>query len=172
MSLFKLSATLRTSLPSGPASVPDAVALVRRSIPSQPATDPTARGAAALRRRFSPPPLPPPSPYTGGCNASARQPTAQLATDIPAHIHDQIPHASLCPASVTDTDHQYNLKSRGRDFAIITVKSHARTALDTPLLYFGEEIKGLVVLSLNDLSDMQNMDVAVSQLGFHYSDCH
>lgn len=117
--------------------------------------------AAALLRRFSTP-----SPYTGGGNASVRQPTAQSATDPTAHIHDQILDASLLPASAADTVHQYNLKSRGRDYAIITVNSHARTALDTPLLYFGEEIKGFVILSLNDLSDMQNMDVTVSRFVF------
>ena len=93
-------------------------------------------------------------------------PTAQPATVPTSHIHDRILDALLHPASAADTVHQYNLKSRGRDYAIIAVKSHARTALDTTLLYFGEEIKGFVILSLNDLSDMQNMDVAVSWFVF------
>jgi hypothetical protein len=113
-------------------------------------------GAAALLRRFSTP-----SPYTGG-NAS-RQPTAQPDMDPTALIHDQVHYASLNPASPAGTVHQYNLKSRGKDYAIITVNSHAHNAKDTPLLYFGEEIKGFVILSLSDLSDMQNMDVVVSQ---------
>jgi hypothetical protein len=108
---------------------------------------------AALLRRFSTP-----SPYTGSGNASARQP----AIDPTALIHDDASLHPLYPASSADTVHQYNLKSRGRDDAIITVKSHARTAQDPPLLYFGEEIKGFVILSLTDLSDMQNMDVVVS----------
>ena len=61
-----------------------------------------------------------------------------------------------------DTVHQYNLKSRGRDYAIVTVNSHARTVQHTPSLYFEEEIRGFVILSLTDLSDILNVDVVVS----------
>ena len=80
-----------------------------------------------------------PSTYTGN---ALRQPTAQPASTV----------------------HQYSLKSRGRDFAIVAVNSHAHNAQDRPLLYFGEEIKGFVILSLSDLSKMQSMDVVVSWL--------
>jgi hypothetical protein len=60
--------------------------------------------------------------------------------------------------------HQYILKSRGKEYALITVTSHALNTQDVPLLYFGEELKGMVFLSLNDaMGDMQSMDVVVSQ---------
>jgi hypothetical protein len=60
-----------------------------------------------------------------------------------------------CVLPLLPTVHQYTLKSRGRDYAFITVKSHALNAQDPPLLYFGEDITGFVILSLSDLSDMQ-----------------
>ena len=76
----------------------------------------------------------------------------------------QARHASFFPTVPSDTvHHQYNLRSRGRDYALITVASHAPNVQDSPLLYFGEELKGFVALSLNDLNDMQSMDVMVSQ---------
>jgi hypothetical protein len=114
-------------------------------------------GVTALLRRFSTP-----STYTDG-NALARQPAAQPAIDPTVLINDQVRDPSLYPAFPADTVHQYNLKSRGRDYALITVRSHALNVQDPPLLYFGEEIKGSVTLSLNDLSDMQSMEVVVSQ---------
>ena len=104
-----------------------------------------------------------------GASLDARNQNQQTPLPRPLHqmarIHDDASLIQdLYPAN---TVHEYNLKSLGRDYAIITVKSHARTALDTPLLYFGEELKGFVILSLNNLSDMQNMDVAVSRLFFN-----
>jgi hypothetical protein len=69
----------------------------------------------------------------------------------------------LYPAFPANTVHQYNLKSRGRDYALITVRSHALNVEDPPLLYFGETLRGLVILSLSDLGDMQSMEVVVSQ---------
>lgn len=111
--------------------------------------------AAALLRRFSNP-----STYTDN---ALRQPTAEPAIDPTTLIHDQVHDASLYPASPAGTVHQYNLTSRGKDYAIITVNSHAHNAQDPPLLYFGEEIKGFVILSLSGLNDMQNMDVVVSR---------
>jgi hypothetical protein len=91
------------------------------------------------------------------------QPVAQASVDPATPIHDQVHNASLIPTVPTETIHEYTLKSRGRDYALITVTSHAPNAQDIPLLYFGEELKGFVVLSLSDLNDMQNMDVVVSQ---------
>jgi len=70
--------------------------------------------------------------------------------------------ASLHPAA-SATVHQYILKSRGREYAKIIVRSHSPNAHDPPVLYFGEDISGYVILSLSDLSDMQSMDVVVSQ---------
>jgi hypothetical protein len=105
-------------------------------------------GVSAFLRRFSNP-----SNYAGG----ARQP----AKDPLSLIGDQV-HALLHPASST-TVHQYILKSCGREYAQIIVKSHAPNAHNPPVLYFGEDITGHVVLSHSDLSDMQSMDVVVSQ---------
>ncbi|KAI0300817.1 hypothetical protein BC826DRAFT_1102149 [Russula brevipes] len=109
-------------------------------------------GATPLLRRFSTP-----SPYTGGnIVAEPGHSREQPAVDPTNKLQDQVIDASSAPA---DTVHQYNLKSRGRIYALITVKSHAPNARDPPLLYFGEELTGFVILSLNDLSGMQSMDV-------------
>lgn len=70
-----------------------------------------------------------------------------------------------------DTVHEYNLKSRWREYAVLTIKSHARTVQDPPLLYFGEEIKGFVILSRADLDGMQGIDVVVSGLS-NWSECY
>jgi len=109
-------------------------------------------GVSALLRRFSNL-----FNYTGGV-ALAGQPPTNLLSLINDHAHD----ASLHPAS-SATVHQYILKSRGREYAQIIVRSHALNAHDPPVLYFGEDITGFVILSLSDLSDMQSMDVVVSQ---------
>ena len=109
---------------------------------------------ATLFRRASAPP-----PYT-------EQHIAQPSIDSGAmmRVNAQVHHASSFPTDPSDTvHHQYNLKSRGRDYALITVASHAPNVQDSPLLYFGEELKGFVALSLNDLRDVQSMDIVVGQ---------
>ena len=111
---------------------------------------------AALFRRTSAPP-----PYT-----PTEQDVAQPSIDSGAatQVNAQVHHALFFPTVPSDTvHHQYNLKSRGRDYALLTVASHARNVQDSPLLYFGEELKGFVGLSLNDLNDLQSVDVVVSQ---------
>jgi hypothetical protein len=107
----------------------------------------------ALLRRFSTP-----SPYT-----TTGQPVAQPSNDPRNLVHDQVHDASFTPAVPSETIHHYTLTSRGREYALITVTSHAPNAQDIPLLYFGDELKGFVVLSIDDLNDMQSMDVVVSQ---------
>jgi hypothetical protein len=80
---------------------------------------------------------------------------------VNAQVHPS--HSSFFPTVPSDTvHHQYHLKSRGKDYAFITVASHAPNVKDSPLLYFGEEVRGYVALSLNALSDMQSVDVTVS----------
>ena len=113
--------------------------------------------ATALLRRFSNP-----STYSNSGNAFVGQPVAHPAMDPTNLIHNQVHDASLYPADPPKTVHRYSLKSRGKDYALITVTSHALDVEDTPLLYFGEDIKGVVMLSRADLSDMQSMDVVVS----------
>ncbi len=121
------------------------------SLPSGPQST---SGVSALLRRFSNP-----SSYTGGvASARGRGP----AIDPLSLINDQTRNASLHTAS-SSTIHQYILKSRGREYAKIIVRSHSPNAHDPPVLYFGEDISGYVILSLSDLSDMQSMDVVVSQ---------
>ena len=119
----------------------------RASLPTGPNST---SGVPALLRRFSNP-----SNYTGGVLSAG-----QAVIDPTSLVDNQI-HDVLLP-----TVHQYILKSRGRDYALIIVKSHAVNAEDPPLLYFGEDIgediTGYVILSLSDLSDMQRMDVVVS----------
>ena len=98
-------------------------------------------------------------PYT-----IAGQPVALSSIDI---THDQAPShdASFIPTVPPEIVHHYILRSpsRGRDSPFITVTSHAQNTQDPPLLYFGEELKGSVVLSPDDLCDMQSIDVVVSQ---------
>jgi len=79
-------------------------------------------------------------------------------------VNAQVHHSSFSPTVPSDSvHHQYHLKSRGRDYALVTVASHAPNVQDSPLLYFGEELEGFVALSLNDMNDMQGVDVVVSQ---------
>ncbi|KAH9998863.1 hypothetical protein BJV74DRAFT_883111 [Russula compacta] len=106
--------------------------------------------ASALLRRFSTP-----SPYTGD-SAVARPLAAQPTVDPTTQMQDQIPFHPIAPA---DTVHNYIVKSRGRAYALIGITSHALNVQDPPLFYFGEELKGSVILSLDDLNDMRNMDV-------------
>lgn len=129
----------------------------RASLPAGPNST---SGVSALLRRFSNP-----SNYTGGV-VSVGQPAIDPTSLIDNQNHDDLWHPASPP-----TAHQYILKSRGRDYAFIIVKSHALNAEDPPLLYFGEDITGYVILSLSDLSDMQRMDVVVSQFPNWY-DCN
>jgi hypothetical protein len=89
----------------------------------------------------------------------AGQPVAQPSMDP---MHHQVHDASSINTIPSETVHEYTLKSRGRDYAIITVASHAPNTQDIPLLYFGEELNGFVSLSLDDLNDMMKVDVVVS----------
>jgi len=114
-------------------------------------------GFSDLVRRFSTP-----SNYTGGV-VSPGQPAIDPASLIGNQIHDVSLHPDSPP-----TVHRYTLKSRGREYAFIFVRSHALNTEDPPLLYFGEDITGCVILSLSDLSDMQSMDVVVSPFPNRY----
>ncbi|KAI0255031.1 hypothetical protein BJV78DRAFT_1151862 [Lactifluus subvellereus] len=107
--------------------------------------------AGALLRRFSMP-----SPYTGG-NAAAGQPAAH-PIDPASQAHNQVRDPAVVPADAV-TVHKYNLMSRGRDYALITVTSHASDGRDPPLLYFGEELRGFIVLLQGDLESMRSMDI-------------
>jgi hypothetical protein len=84
-------------------------------------------------------------------------PSNYTAIDPTSLFDYEIPDVLLRPDSLP-TVHQYTLKSS----AFIIVKSHALNAQDPPLLYFGEDITGYVILSPSDLSDMQRVDVVVS----------
>lgn len=121
----------------------------RSSLPAGPNSS---SGVSALLRRFSTQ-----SNYTNGV-VSAEQPTIDPTSLINTQFHDLLLHPSSPP-----TVHQHTLKSHGRDYASVIVKSHAPNAQDPPLLYFGEDITGCVILSHSDSSDMPRMDVVVSQ---------
>jgi hypothetical protein len=100
----------------------------------------------ALLRRFSTP-----SPYTG-----VNSTTGQSAMQITEEPVSQEP--SLAPS----TKHKYTLKSRGRDYATIVIVSRASYVQETPLLHFGDELNGSIVLPRDHLNDMQSMEVVVS----------
>jgi hypothetical protein len=118
--------------------------------------------AHSLLRRFSMP-----SPYTGG-NTAAGQPAVH-PIDPTSRAHSQVQDPAVVSADTT-TVHEYNLTSRGRYYALITVTSHASNGRDPPLLYFGEELKGHIVLSRGELESTQRMDVAVSRRPYCQSD--
>jgi hypothetical protein len=84
--------------------------------------------------------------------------------DLPSigPAHDQGHDAPFAPPVPPKAVHQYTLRSRGRDYARITIASRAKNAQDHPLLHFGEELEGSVVFSPNDLNDMRSIDVVVS----------
>ena len=65
------------------------------------------------------------------------------------------------------TAHKYTLKSRGRDYAIVIIMSHAPNIQDPPLLHFGDELNGFIILPKDNLSGVRSMEVAVSQ----FPDC-
>jgi len=108
--------------------------------------------AGAILRRFSTP-----SPYTGLNSAtgqSAVQPTAGPSSQE---------HGTIPPSKIPfDTAHEYILTSRGRDYAIVFVVSRAHNVLDPPLLHFGDELNGVIVLPRDNLSGMRSMEVVVS----------
>ena len=103
--------------------------------------------ANALLRRFSTP-----SPYTG-----LNSPTDQSAVQ-PTVVEQPSQEHGVEPSS----NHSYTLKSRGRDYATIFVVSRAPNVLEPPLLHFGDELNGCVVLPRDHLNDMQTLEVVVS----------
>ena len=117
---------------------------IRPQSPDRPPESKRTSRVSALSRRISAPP-----PYTL-TEPHVAQPSVDTGATMP--VNAQFHHVH----------HQYNLKSRGRDYALITVASHAADIQGYPLLYFGEELKGFVALSLNDLNDMLSIDVVVS----------
>ena len=60
------------------------------------------------------------------------------------------------------TAHKYILTSRGRDYAVVVVMSRAHSIQNTPLLHFGDELNGFIVLPQGSLRDMQSVEVVVS----------
>jgi hypothetical protein len=100
----------------------------------------------ALLRRFSTP-----SPYTG--HSSANDQSALQITEEPL---------SQEPSLAPSTEHNYILKSRGRDYGTLVIVSRASYVQETPLLHFGDELNGLIVLPRDNLNDLQSMEVVVS----------
>jgi len=101
-----------------------------------------------------------PPPYT-----LTEQHVAHPSIDSRAttRVNTQVHHASFFPTVPSGTSqHRYNLKSRGRGYPLITVASHVPN-IQGSLLYFGEELKGFVALSFNDLNDVQSAGFVVSQ---------
>ncbi|KAI9439824.1 hypothetical protein H4582DRAFT_2075191 [Lactarius indigo] len=102
----------------------------------------------ALLRRFSNP-----SPYTP-LNPATNPSPMQTAAEPSSQEHVVPP--SRIPF---DTAHEYLLASRGRDYAIVAVVSHAQNVRDPPLLHFGDELNGVIVLPRENLTDMRSMEV-------------
>lgn len=105
--------------------------------------------AADLLRRFSTP-----SPYTG-LNSATDQSAMQLAAEPASQEHGIVQSSKI----IFDTPHKYILTSRGRQHALVFVVSRAPNVQDPPLLHFGDELNGLIVLPRDNLSNMQSMEV-------------
>ncbi|KAH8983979.1 hypothetical protein EDB86DRAFT_167895 [Lactarius hatsudake] len=81
--------------------------------------------------------------------------------DSPPLLDPPVDPSSRAHAIVSsfDTSHEYILTSRGRDYATVVVVSRAPNVLDPPLLHFGDELKGRIVMRIDSLSDMRIMEV-------------
>ncbi|KAH9173756.1 hypothetical protein EDB89DRAFT_2068550 [Lactarius sanguifluus] len=90
-------------------------------------------------------------PYLSLLSTVLKLPAAQ-----PPMVPSSQAHAIV---SSFDTSHEYTLTSRGRDYATVVVVSHAPNILDPPLLHFGDELKGRIVMRIDSLSDMRIMEV-------------
>ncbi|KAH9025329.1 hypothetical protein EDB84DRAFT_401820 [Lactarius hengduanensis] len=81
--------------------------------------------------------------------------------DSPPLLDPPVDPSSQAHAIISsfDTSHEYILTSRGRDYATVVVVSRAPNILDPPLLHFGDELKGRIVMRIDSLSDMRIMEV-------------
>ncbi|KAH9003151.1 hypothetical protein EDB86DRAFT_2895576 [Lactarius hatsudake] len=91
--------------------------------------------ADAILRRFSTP-----SPYTG-LNHATGQSAAQPTEGPSSQEHGIVPPSKIL------------------DYAVVVVASRAHNVLDPPLLYFGDELNGAILLPRDNLSDMRSMEV-------------
>ncbi|KAI9439697.1 hypothetical protein H4582DRAFT_1876692 [Lactarius indigo] len=108
--------------------------------------------ADARLRQFSDPP-----PYTSVDSAANPSPM-KPAAGPPSQEHS----IALPSKNPFDTVHEYDLMSRGRYYALVKVRSHAQNFGDPPLLHFGDELNGDIVLFRENLSDMRSLEVVVS----------
>ncbi|KAH9174158.1 hypothetical protein EDB89DRAFT_1904657 [Lactarius sanguifluus] len=85
--------------------------------------------------------------------------------DSPPLLDPPMVPSSQAHATVSsfDTSHEYILTSRGRDYATVVVVSRAPNILDPPLLHFGDELKGRIVMRIDSLTDMRIMEVVVDE---------
>ncbi|KAI0255033.1 hypothetical protein BJV78DRAFT_813439 [Lactifluus subvellereus] len=129
-----------------------------RSVPSEGTstsfTPTPAFDASSLLRRFSTPFL-----YAGG-NSATEQHGPQRAIDPAIWAHSKVHTPPVFSESPPDGVHRYNLMSRGSDYAFIEVLSRGSNDQD-PLLHFGEELTGFIVLSPGGLRCMQRIDLVL-----------
>ncbi|KAI0067288.1 hypothetical protein BV25DRAFT_1089804 [Artomyces pyxidatus] len=60
-------------------------------------------------------------------------------------------------------EHRYTIQSRGKDYALVTTKSHALNAKDTPTLHLGDEVSGFVTLPLAHLGGIHSIEVVLQE---------
>ena len=65
-------------------------------------------------------------------------------------------------------EHQYTLRSRGKDWALLHVWSRAHGAQERPLLYVGDDVSGRVSMALGKLGEIQRVEVIVCQSPSRY----
>lgn len=61
-------------------------------------------------------------------------------------------------------EHQYIIKSRGKDWAAVYVWSRANATQNRPLLYTGDDVSGRVSMALGKLGEIQRIEVIVRTL--------
>ena len=106
----------------------------------------------ALLRRFSAP----------SQSTDSESATDQSTAQLPAGSSSQ-EHGILSVSKIPfHTVHKYALTSRGREYATIVVVSRAPNIQDSPLLHFGDDLNGLILLPKDNISDMRSMEVVVS----------
>lgn len=109
-----------------------------------------------------------PHPYIGPSSATQHPLPSTVAVgrnaDSDPHPVDGGHQAVMEPAH---TIHTYNLK----EYAFISINSHAGSTHGVPLVYLGEEATGSVVFPEYRLHEVRRIDVVVSWL-LSWNPCH
>ncbi|KAI0258408.1 hypothetical protein BC834DRAFT_975189 [Gloeopeniophorella convolvens] len=111
---------------------------------------------AGILRRFSTP-----SPYTVGATTSSPGHQTSPLPEIQVTGSHDLAQNDFPSATPLTTPHTYAVKSRGKDYAAVVILSHAQNVRDSPLLYYGEDITGAIVVPLDHFERIQTVEVVL-----------